>query len=332
MFWPCGRPSSNCKGASPGMWQFWQRGCWSTARIVSNAAMRSALEPEPAEVGVDRAIPLADKTRAANRTPIPNIEPRVVFMVDLPLRGSCGFKPQRQPPQALSRGGEDGVCNRWSHRRHAWFTNAARLLAAAHDVRLYPRHLLQPQERIVVEVGLLNASLLETQLAVQSRGEAIDHAALHLGRHGGGIDADAAVHRANHAVYPNAVVFHRDFRHLSDEASERLVHRDPTEMPFGKRLAPARLLRGEIQYSQVPWGVLEQLSPVLERVFFGRAGKLIHKALHHKSIMGVAHRPPPQHWNPRLGRMELNQMIGRCLDVRRVGGPFDRGCVHPVLD
>src|SRR5260370_10334626 len=287
--------------------------------------------PEPAEVGVDRAIPLTAKTKTAIRTPKPNIEPRFVFMVDLPLGGSCGFaKPQRQPPQPFSRSGEDGVCHRRGHWRHAWLANTAWFFAALHDVRLDPRHFLQSQKRIVVEVGLLNASVFEAQLAVQSGGKAVDHAPLHLRHHAGWIDADAAVHRANHAVYTNAVVFNRDFRHLTDEAAKRLVHRDSAEMTLGQRFAPARLLCDAIQYPQVPWRVFQQLSPVLERVSFGRAGKLIHKALHHKTPMPMAYRPPPEHRDPRLGRMQVNQVIGGCLEVRRGGHSFDRGWVHPV--
>src|SRR5262249_2380052 len=55
-------------------------------------------------------------------------------------------------------------------------------------------------------------------------------------------------------------------------------------------------------------------------------------ALHHKSCVRMAHRAPPQHRYAWLGGMQLNQMTGRSLDVRRIGRAFDRGCVHSVLD
>jgi len=61
------------------MWQFWQRGCWSTTRIVSNAATPAALEP--AELGVtDKAIPLANKIRLADKMLHPKIEACLIFM------------------------------------------------------------------------------------------------------------------------------------------------------------------------------------------------------------------------------------------------------------
>ena len=36
-FWSWTCPSSPCNGASPGIWQFWQRGCCNTERTTSNA-------------------------------------------------------------------------------------------------------------------------------------------------------------------------------------------------------------------------------------------------------------------------------------------------------
>src|SRR5215470_14278998 len=63
------------------MWQFWQRGCWSTARIGSNAAPPSA--PEPAELGVDSATRPINKTTAVHGTPKPNIEAWLILTADL---------------------------------------------------------------------------------------------------------------------------------------------------------------------------------------------------------------------------------------------------------
>ena len=68
-FIACGRSTSK-SGASPGMWQFWQRGCWNTAFTVSNAAIPSSFETracaDMAGVDVDVAVqPIAAAASAA---------------------------------------------------------------------------------------------------------------------------------------------------------------------------------------------------------------------------------------------------------------------------
>ena len=58
-----------------------------------------------------------------------------------------------------------------------------------------------PQHRVVVEVGLQDAAVLERELAVERRGEAEGDAGLHLGLDAERVDADAAVDGADHAVH-----------------------------------------------------------------------------------------------------------------------------------
>ena len=55
-------------------------------------------------------------------------------------------------------------------------------LAARHDVHLDLGHLAHAQHRVVVEVALLDAAVLEGDLAVQRRRQAVDDRALDLAR------------------------------------------------------------------------------------------------------------------------------------------------------
>ena len=52
--------------------------------------------------------------------------------------------------------------------------------ATIDDDRLYGRHLVDPQHRIVVEVALLHSPGLDADFAIQSRRQTVDDAALHL--------------------------------------------------------------------------------------------------------------------------------------------------------
>jgi hypothetical protein len=61
-------------------------------------------------------------------------------------------------------------------------------------------HLVDTQSPIGVEIALLDAPILEGDLAVKRGGETVDDGALHLRLDGVGIDDDAAVDRASDAL------------------------------------------------------------------------------------------------------------------------------------
>ncbi len=89
---------------------------------------------------------------------------------------------QRQLAQALAGEREDRVRDRRRDRRHAGSPTPPDLLRARHDVHLDLRHLVHAQHRVVVEVRLLHAPVLEGELAVQRRAEAEGDAGLDLRR------------------------------------------------------------------------------------------------------------------------------------------------------
>src|SRR5438552_17925708 len=119
------RPSSNCSGASPGMWQFWQRGCWSTARTVSNAATPSSFDGAAAGDAAGRSAAAAASTAAAENAARPYGAGRVGF-IGLASQVRSG-EPEREPAQPLARGGEDGVGDGGRDGRHAHLADPARL-------------------------------------------------------------------------------------------------------------------------------------------------------------------------------------------------------------
>ena len=132
----CGSPASNWSGASPGMWQFWQRGCCSTARTVSNAARPSFCETRGG--GADRR----HGERPARR------RRRRATMAARLTRASAGAAA--------------AACR--SRRRRRWRRRARSAACPGSptppdfsplgdDVHFDLRHLVHAQHRIVVEVA-----------------------------------------------------------------------------------------------------------------------------------------------------------------------------------
>src|SRR5471030_2220815 len=92
-------PSSPCNGASPGIWQFWQRGCCNTERTTSNA--RSA----PSDGGDCCAI-----TSLSNHAPKASVAARTARMDMATVFGHVGLmefsqlrERARQVAQCLAR-------------------------------------------------------------------------------------------------------------------------------------------------------------------------------------------------------------------------------------
>ena len=96
-----------------------------------------------------------------------------------------------------------------------------------HDVHLDGRHLVDAQERVVVEVRLLDHAVLQRDLAVQRRRQPEADAAFHLRANVVGVDRDAAIDGAHDAIDAELVVLvDRHLRDLRDHGAERLVHGD----------------------------------------------------------------------------------------------------------
>src|SRR5438876_10637364 len=77
--------------------------------------------------------------------------------------------PDRKLANAFSCGGKDRIGNR---RRSAWHTrlaDAAGFFIILHDVYFNFRCFIDSQHRVIVEITLLNAALLKSELVIESR-------------------------------------------------------------------------------------------------------------------------------------------------------------------
>src|SRR5438067_370061 len=85
-----------------------------------------------------------------------------------------------QGSQALAGGRKDRVGDRGDDRRGPGLAHPSRRLAAVHDVNLDGRRLVHPEHPVIVEIALLDATVLERDLSVQRCRDAEDDRALDL--------------------------------------------------------------------------------------------------------------------------------------------------------
>src|SRR5207244_5372224 len=114
----------------------------------------------------------------------------------------------------------DGVGHGRCEWRHAGLAYAAGFFGARHDVNLDPRHFVDAQRAIGIEVALRRAAGLDLHLAVVERAQREPDAAFHLRADHVGIDGHAAVDGADHALDLDLAIAHRHFGHLRDERIE----------------------------------------------------------------------------------------------------------------
>src|SRR4051794_11125974 len=99
----------------------------------------------------------------------------------------------RQLSPAVARCRKKRLCPRRSDGRSPGLTHSARRLETLDDVDLDGRRLIDAQDLVSIEVGLLDTAIFESDLAIERRRDAEDDRALDLRPDGIGIDDGAAV-------------------------------------------------------------------------------------------------------------------------------------------
>ncbi len=108
---------------------------------------------------------------------------------------------------------------------------------ARHDVHLDGRRLVDTKHLVVIEVRLLDPSVLDGDLAIQGSGDAEVHAALDLRADGVRIDDRAAIDRRHDAADPHRLVGrYRDFGHQRQIAAEDGLQGNAPTRPRRQRL------------------------------------------------------------------------------------------------
>src|SRR3954463_888717 len=117
------------------------------------------------------------------------------------------------------------VGHRRTDRRHTRLADPGRRLRRGHDNYIPAGHLADAQHAVVVVMGLPDGAFVQLDLVEQNRAQAEADAALHLRLHIVGVDGDAAVDRAPHALHlRQSVAPARNLGDLRDVAFERLMY------------------------------------------------------------------------------------------------------------
>jgi hypothetical protein len=98
----------------------------------------------------------------------------------------------RQLSEALAGGGEDRIGEGGGDQRSTGLAHSARQLRTLDDVDLDGRRLIDAQDLVRVEIGLLDTAVLDCDLAIERRRDAEDNRALDLRPDGIGINDGAA--------------------------------------------------------------------------------------------------------------------------------------------
>src|SRR6266404_1391478 len=104
----------------------------------------------------------------------------------------------------------------------SWLAHSTHFFLDRNNVCFYFGHLVHSQHWIVMKVPLFHAAAFETDLAVESRGESENRAALQLRLNCIWIHNPSTVDGGDDAMHSHFAVLHRHFGHMRDVALERL--------------------------------------------------------------------------------------------------------------
>src|SRR5262249_2856024 len=121
---------------------------------------------------------------------------------------------------------------------------------------------MDPQHLVGVEIGLLDSSVFQGDLAVKCCRGAKDDRTLDLRSNGVGIDGDAAIDRANDPVNVDlSVSRHFDFGNLRHVSRKNELQGDAATETLPQRLSPAGFFRNKVEDCLCAGGLVEQSAP-----------------------------------------------------------------------
>src|SRR6185312_3498395 len=132
--------------------------------------------------------------------------------------------------------------------RRAGLAHPARWLPALDDVDIDHRCLVNAQDLVAIEVGLLNTAVFEGDVAIERGRDAEHDPALDLRPDGIRIDDGTTIDRAGDAAHTNRTVpRHFDFSNLRHVSLEGVLKRDAAGGPLRQRLSPAGFFCGKLK-------------------------------------------------------------------------------------
>jgi hypothetical protein len=139
--------------------------------------------------------------------------------------------------------------------------------------------LIDAQHLVVIEIALLDAAVLQRDLAMERCRNAKDDRALDLCLDGIGVDDGAAIDRADDAPDTDRPVLrHFNFGDQRQVGREDELEGHATPDSFGERLSPAGPFRGEHQDRFGTGCFIKESQPVRHGILFCGGREFVHKA------------------------------------------------------
>src|SRR5271169_7204782 len=241
--------------------------------------------------------------------PVPRSELGLVFRSHRLLqRGGV----DRRLAQALASCRKDCVGHCGNDGRSPALTHPARRLGTLDDVDLDGRRLIDAQDLVGIEVGLLNAAVLQRDLAIERCRHAEHDRALDLSPDGIGIDDSATIDRADDAPDTNrAILRHFDFGNLRHIGPEDELDGDAAADPFRQRLSPTDLFRRQLEDGFGAGRLVEKSPPIGDRILLRRRRQFVHEAFGHEDSVRRSDAAPEGSRNAGSTRKYSTRMFGR---------------------
>src|SRR5437867_11486105 len=196
----------------------------------------------------------------------------------------------RQLSQPFPCGRVDCIGERGRGHCRTRLADSTGRLAVPYQTYVDRRRLIHSQDAVVVEVGLLDPTIVQRDFAPQCAADAAHDPALDLRLDDVWIHDLAAVHRAHDPTHPYvARAGDLDFSNLRQVGAPRAEEqRDPTSAAAWHWFAPSSFLRRELQYVPGARRLPEQCAAECHRVLFRHGGELVDEALDDEVVMGDA--------------------------------------------
>src|SRR5262249_7007062 len=145
---------------------------------------------------------------------------------------------------------------------------------------------MDPQHLVSVEIGLLDSSVLQGNLAVKCCRDAKDDRALDLSPNGVGINGDAAIDSADDPVNANlSVLRHLDFSNLRHISRKDELKGDAATETLRLGLSPAGFCSSQFEDCLGAGGLVEQSSPIGDWISLRRCRQLVDEAFGHEDVV-----------------------------------------------
>src|SRR6266446_2374901 len=186
------------------------------------------------------------------------------------------------------------------------------------------RRLVHAQDLIIMEVALLDAPILEGDLAIERRRDAEHDRALDLRLDGVGIDRNAAIDRADDPVDANrSVPRHLDFGNLRHVGRKNELEGDAAPKTLRQWLSPAGLFGGKLEDGLGTGRLVKQSPPIGDRILLRRGRQLVHEAFGHEDVVRRSDAAPESRrnaWRFHLHILDVHVREGIDQIDRALGG------------